>query len=499
MIGIGRRRAGSILAGYGAAAFAWILFSTRIGPSLIASGYDAADSTTWGQVVTFYANGLARNSTLAKWEMVRPAVVAALAVHAALLFTVIRWTRSAEASARGPEGWCGRAATIVLLLASLAFLVLTALFGSIQDYTLFRDIWREILRGHDPWFMVPGGPRDVYPLNAYGPFFNILAIPTIWHPLGPKLVFAAAYCFFIAHLVLVVGGRTLPPWVRLTAALWFFSPYPVVEIALMGHFDVLVALLAIAAIETRARERWGASAGWLASAVLLKYYPGVLAPFLALDRGRVRWRYVVASGGLSLTGLGVAWLIWGSSVGRPLWLAVERQSMFLSIFRFLRGTHSPVGRDTLGFTPDEYATPLMLIALYKAWQWSRRNEVSPRAAATLAAATTLSLYKVGFPQYYMILFLGAADWFVSEFATIRHRLPLVAAYVGVFGWIGWFDQLIVRRDPAPLDDWVGLPTFILMVSLIAATILESRRPISNIAVPAAEGEKGTELLPRNRA
>ncbi|WP_165064657.1 glycosyltransferase 87 family protein [Paludisphaera rhizosphaerae] len=475
MIGIGWRRAGLIVACYGAAAFAWFLFSTRLGPSLVASGYDAAEATAWGRLVTFYASGLARDATLAKWEMVRPAVVAALAIHALLLFTVIQWTRNAEPSTTSPEGWCGRAATIAVLLASFVLLVLTALFGSIQDYTLFRDIWREVLRGHDPWFMVPGGPRDVYPLNAYGPFFNVLAVPTIWHPLGPKLLFAAAYCFFVAHLLLVVGRRTLPSWVRLAAALWFFSPYPVVELALMGHFDVLVALLAIAAIEARARDRWRASAGWLASAVLLKYYPGVLAPFLALDRGRVRWRYLAASGGLSLAGLGIAWLIWGNSVGRPLWLAVERQSMFLSIFRFLRGPYSPVGHETLVFTTDEYATPLMLFALYQAWQWSRRNEVSPRAACTLAAATTLALYKVGFPQYYMLLFLAAADWFVREYATIRRRLPLAAAYLGLFSWIGWFDQLIVRRDPAPLDDWVGVPTFILMVSLIAATIVETRK------------------------
>jgi hypothetical protein len=425
--------------------------------------------------VKVFADGLARDATLAKWETARPVVVATLAIHAVFVLTTLRWVRNAEQAANSPEGWAGKAAPVVVIVASLGFLFLTAILGSIQDYTLFRDIWREVLSGHDPWFMVPGGPRGMYPLNAYGPLFNVLALPTLWHEWAPKLIFAAAYWFFVAHLVLVVGRRTLPPWARFATAVWFCGPYPVVELAFMGHFDVLVALLAVAAIEARARDRWRSSAGWLASGILLKYYPAVLAPFLALDRGRVRVRYLATAGGLCLGGLGIAWLIWGSSFVRPFWLAVERQSMFLSIFRVLRGPYSPIGRDTLVFSPDEYATPLMLFALYKAWQWSRRGAIAPRASCSLAAAITLALYKVGFPQYYMLLFLSVPNWLVREFPSLRRRLPLAAAYVAAFGWIGWFDMVIVRRDPSGLDDWVGLPTFVLMSLLIAAIIAAAPR------------------------
>jgi len=470
MMGIGWRRAALVAACYAATAAAWLAFSPGMGASLVLAGYDAGGATAWGRLVGVFTTGISREAALAKWEMSRAAVVAGLAIHAVFLLTVMRWSREAERDATGLGRWCDRATTLIVLVASLGFLVLTGLFGSIQDYTLFRDIWREVLRGHDPWYMVPGGPRDAYPLNAYGPLFNVLALPTLWHPLGPKLIFAAAYWFFVAHLVLVVGRRTLPPWGRLAAAVWFSSPYPVIEIANMGHFDVLVTLLAIAAIEARVRDRWTASAGWLASGVLLKYYPGVLAPFLALDGRRIRARYLATTAGLGLLGLGIAWLIWGSSVGRPLWLAVERQSAYISIFRFLRGRYSPIGRDTLVFSPDEYATPLMLFALYKGWQWSRRNGVAPRAACTLAATITLALYKVGFPQYYMLLYLTAASWLVREYAAIRRPLLVAAAYVGVFCWVSWFDLLIVRREPSPIDEWAGVPMFALMVALIAAIV-----------------------------
>ncbi|AMV39968.1 hypothetical protein [Planctomyces sp. SH-PL62] len=261
----------------------------------------------------------------------------------------------------------------------------------------------------------------------------------------------------------------------LALAVWFANPFAWVEIALFGHFDVLVALSCIAAAEARLGGRRWASVGWLTSGVLLKFFPGVLAPFLALDRGRIRWRYLAATAGLALGGMAFACGVWGTSALRPIGLAVRRESAYLSIFSFLRGPHSPIGRDTLFFSPDEYAGPVLLFALYQAWSWTRRTGFDPLASCVLAVTTTLALYKVGFPQYYMVLFLLGPYWFVRDRAKLVRRGPLAAAYLACFGWIAWFDVRIARETLSGLTNWVGLPTFALMLALLASVALAGPR------------------------
>jgi hypothetical protein len=467
------RRTAAILIPYTVAVAAWSWFATAIAPGLIA-GSLAGEGATWlDRAVQLIARGRALPVAQQEWRDASSALAAALVVHAALVLAILAWGRREGAAMDGV--WLRRGISGFLIVAGLAFLIATVLAGAVQDYFLYLGIWREVLHGRDPWFLVVGGIGP-FSLNAYGPLYNILALPVLWNPYGPKLIFAAAYWFFVSWLVLDVGGRRgFSAWGRLALALWLASPFAWVEIAYFGHFDVLVALLAVAAAEARLLGRWGASVGWLSAGVLLKYFPGVLAPFLALDRGRVRWRYLAAVAGLSLAGMAAAGASWGPSVLRPLSLAVNRESAHLSIFRYLRGPYSPIGREALFFTTDQYATPLLLFALYRTWSWTRRTGFDPLASCVLAVATTLLLYRVGFPQYYMVLFLLAPYWFVRDFARLAHRGPLATAYVACFAWITWFDVRLAREDYARLVDWVGMPMFALMLAFVVSIALAGPR------------------------
>ena len=60
-------------------------------------------------------------------------------------------------------------------------------------------MWKEIELGHDPWFYA-FGVFGKYPMNAYGPLFNVFAIPELINPLFPKLLFATAYLGFAIWL-----------------------------------------------------------------------------------------------------------------------------------------------------------------------------------------------------------------------------------------------------------------------------------------------------------
>ncbi|MDG3004170.1 hypothetical protein [Paludisphaera mucosa] len=468
MTAIAWRRTAWVLGCCAAALAAWAWFATRIAPGLFATAYAGEGSSPLDRALRLFGGPRPLKDVLGLWEVATPAVAAALIVHAALVLAIGRWGRR-DGAASPRDARLDRATSAVLIVVSLAFLPATVLCGAVQDYYLYQQIWGEVLRGHDPWYLVVGSPMGSYSLNAYGPLYNLLALPTLWNPLGPKLIFAAAYWFFVAWLILGLGRRRgLPAWAGLGLALWFASPFAWVEIAYFGHFDVLVGLLCIAAAEARVQDRWASSAVWLTSGVLLKFFPGVLAPFLALDRGRIRWGYLAAAAGLPLAGMATACAIWGASVFRPITLAVNRESAALSIFRVLRGSYTPIGRDALFFTPDEYATPLLLLALFGAWRWTRRTGFGTLASCVLAVATTLLLYKVGFPQYYMVLFLLAPYWFVRDYATLTHRGWLAAAYAAGFALVAWFDVRIARESVHIMVDWVGLPMFVLMLAFIAA-------------------------------
>ncbi len=482
MTAIHGRRTAAILLVYAVALSIWCWFAASIAPGWIAGALAGEGGPTLGRAVRAFARERPIPAVQQDWRDVSSAIAAALAVHAGLVLAILAWGRR-EGAAGG--AWLRRGTSGFLMVASLLFLVATVLAGAIQDYHLYLQIWREVLGGRDPWFLVLGG-IGAFSLNAYGPLYNVLALPVPWNPYGPKLIFAAAYWFFASWLALGLGGRRgLPAWASPALALWFAGPFAWVEIAYFGHFDVLVALLAVAAAEARLRGRWALSVGWLTAGVLLKFFPGVLAPFLALDRGRIRWRYLAATVGLSLAGMAAAGAYWGPSVLRPLTLAVNRESAHLSIFRYLRGPRSPIERDTLFFSPDQYATPLLLLALYYAWSWTRRTGFDPLASCVLAVATTLLLYKVGFPQYYMVLYLLAPYWLLRDFARIAFRGPLTAAYLACFAWSSWFDVRLAREDAALLIDGVGVPTFALMLAFVAwVAIAGPREPLEAPRGPA---------------
>ncbi len=218
-----------------------------------------------------------------------PAVLIAGLLHLALVLLICVHGPSStkqEPQERRLMRWVRPA----LILLSFVYLACALYRGGIQDYYFFIQMWREVQFGHDPWFYAYGA-FGKYPMNAYGPLFNIFALAAWLNPLFPKLLFAAAYLAFANWLILdscKASPRSSLPWPLLV--LWFWMPYCWVEIAEFGHFDVLVGLLCVAAVEARVRQRDVAAGVFLGLGVLLKLMPIVLLPFLVLDGRRLRCR-----------------------------------------------------------------------------------------------------------------------------------------------------------------------------------------------------------------
>jgi hypothetical protein len=447
------RRPWPLLGLYAVLAALWLAFAYGIVPPIIDAAYHGRGPELFNRVfrgrqphpVDHYFQ---------LWNDFATAVLIAAGLHLAFVLLVRRM-----------EGACVRR---LLIGFAAVFLAVTVLAGARHDYVADLEIWSVVLRGDDPWWLIPG--KGV-PLHAYGPLFNALALPAALNPLLPKLLFASAYLAAVAWFV----GRSGLSWTGVIA--WLANPYVWVEVAYFGHWDVLVAVVCVAAVHERSRGRDVASGGWLAAGILLKYLPVVILPFLVVEGRRVRWRLVFTTMLVTAAGLGLSGLIWGPSTFRPLIYGAARDSTLLSIFRFLRGSYSPLGRSA-----DALATPCLALAglAVFAWWWARRG--GPAAGSTLAVMVTLLFYLVGFPQYQVVSLMLLSYWVVAERRAGRD--PFLVGTLGLFfGWLGLFDVFYAAvggvLHPGDRFAWVeevvGLPTFVLGGLLLVAVARAAAR------------------------
>ena len=413
------------------------------------------------------------------WDAFAGAALIAGALHLAVVLAVVRLARRNEAEGPGERGGIGtRTARLVVGFAA-AFLAVTLLSGPRHDYVADLEIWDVVLRGGDPWWL-----REVVniPLNAYGPLFNAMA-PLAWvNPMAPKLLFASAYLAFLIWLVEGCGARRefagLP---RFGLVAWFVNPFPWVEVAWFGHFDILVAVACVAAVHARARGRDVSSGASLAAGILLKYLPVVILPSLTLDGRRLRPRLLLAAIVPVALGLGLSVLIWGPSTTRPLTFAATRGSNLLSIFRFLRGAYSPLRLAWDAPDVDFLALPCLATAGVSMFAWCGWRRIEPATSALLAVLTTLLFYRVGFVQYQMVPFLLASYRFATGRGGPGGDRFLAAAAGIYFGWLAIFDAyyasfggVVHPGDPwAWVEEVAGLPTFLAGCLLIAGLIRDA--------------------------
>ena len=120
----------------------------------------------------------------------------------------------------------------------------------------------------------------------------------------------------------------------------------------------------------------------------------------------------------------------------------------------------------------------MGLALLWVWDLVRRLRIEPTPAAVLAVLITLMFYQVGFAQYQMVLFVLASYWMISSWGATRETIPIWIALACYFGWLSAFDVMLLRfiDDQIWMQEWIGLPTFLLGCLLMACIV----RAVSNL-------------------
>jgi len=331
----------------------------------------------------------------------------------------------------------------ILCTFSAAFLALTALswasYWAHGDYWGYLEEWTAILGGHEPW---PDAAHRQYPFNSYGPLFNVLA-PLVWiTPLTNKLLFAFSYVVYVIWLIKDFAPRRglaafSWPWLGLLLV----NPFPWVEIAYFGYFDVLVGLACVAAVHSLIGKRDGASGTYLALGILLKYMPIVILPFLVFSGRRFHFRLLGFCIGVVICGLVVSVLIWGTSTFSPLTFVATRELSW-SIYNVLASAHSPLylfwdppKLDTL----DWLEKPFLVTAGFGVFAWCMFRRTGPALSAALAVLVTLLFYRTGFINYQMVPFLLISYWAVCEWQQLEEHYILATLVGGYFAVLAIFE------------------------------------------------------------
>ena len=349
----------------------------------------------------------------------------------------------------------------VLPAAAIVAIVITTTVatGILHDHRAYGAQWMAVLEGL--W----------HPTNAYGPLHNAFAGLFAIHPLLPKIAFAGLALVCAAVLLWKGMASRVTGTGRIVCLAFLLNPVVIVSTYVYGQNDVVAAALVLLALVARSSNRPLGAGVLLGLASLAKLYPLMLAPFLALEAGRVlRLRVIAAAVGTLAVGMAAAVSIWGMDALGPIAFGSGREAKMLSILRFLTCYPGLVGgEEGLGMLLDSNtlvvlaAAGLTFAALYllgSTW----------RAGSVIGLLAVLAAYKVGHPQFY-VTWLVLLTWLLLDDRAgperrVAVRVMPVAALVALFQVL-----YVVGAVTEGVRCWASVPFTLTLLASLGMSLL----------------------------
>ncbi len=416
----------SLIAIYASVCILWIGFAKGVAPNIITDAYNEQTLSVLNWAFQGHRS-LPIGHYLDLWSEITIAVLIATILHLVIVLFIVG-SEHKDPLLLDNSSKPNSRTNFVLIVFSAAFLGLTALSPTRGDYPAYLREWKAVLGGHDPWLDTG---------NAYGPLFNMLSLLVRINPRANKLFFAFSCLVYLIWLVKDFAprrGLVALSWPL--SGLWLLNPFPWVEIAYFGYFDVLVALACVAAVHNVNRGKDGISGTYLALGILLKYMPIVILPFLVFGERRPHFRLFSFCVVVFVFGLIVSVLIWGMSTFLPIGLAATRHSHW-SIYDALAATNSiRFLSDSSNLDPFVWLErPLLVTTALGMFVLCVLRQTGPALSAVLAVSVTLLFYRAGYINYQMVPYLLILYWVFSERPQLH---PVLVALLG-----GYFDLLAI--------------------------------------------------------
>lgn len=354
-----------------------------------------------------------------------------------------------------------------LFFSSFILTVLIIAFSNNSfDYKQYEVQWQYFLESGNPWR---------WGSNTYGPLHGMFAyVHSIWVK-APRMIFSLTFLFasYLLAKELLKDSKLELSQKKLFIFLLLLNPLYWIFSVVFGCNDAFVAGLTLFSILLYRNNKYLTSALFLSLAILMKFIPIIIIPFLAFYQNRIRWRFSIASISITLIGFYISYLKWGGMVFHPFRVSAEREAKLLSIFRYIDGDFSILpalsNHQTDLISTQIIAYGLILI-FFMYLLTNSRNQLT---AIALALTFLLTFYKVGHFQFYMslelILFLLIAD-------LGKEGFHYQAAIKVLFFFIIWFGLLTISfaategyyKNFEFLREIISLPQFTVSLILILA-------------------------------
>ena len=344
----------------------------------------------------------------------------------------------------------------VVYLISIMLTTLALFIPRRQDYVYYIEHWRIIREGNDPYINTDNAYGIVYNYFAYIDFSEIISLP--------RALFVIAY--LIASFIIYKSSKKLKlpsssRWILLFVL--FLNPLLLFYCLKYGSNDLFLSGLVIMAFYLLEKKYLIWAGITFGLSIGFKFTPVFIVPFFFLVKNKLNWRFITSLGVSVVLIFLIGYLHWGETIFEPFKFGSARESKVFSFFRFIRGSLSPFQVNL-----DGYSTYLVLLSALSCFFFYVKYKLDKYLMALLTFSCVLLFYKVGHPQFYILLLLLTVFTFVMNHDLIIKSKALLISTILFWSWIFFFTILYdytygFSEKVHIIRDFLGLPTAIIHI------------------------------------
>lgn len=341
-----------------------------------------------------------------------------------------------------------------------------------HDYGLYFRHWDLVLNGGDPW-------QKMGAANAYGPIYNLFAWLYAIDKQLPKMVFVTSWLFISIYTFIKFEKLNVTFFQKMVFfVFWFLNPFFIVATVFYGFNDSFVALLVFTGLLIALRYKDHiASVIFITFGVLTKMYPLFLIPFLTRDKKTIL-RNIGVFLVIFFAVYFLTYVVWGGSFLNAFGKANGRDPTLFSIMRFVDGAYFPssfLAEIIVGLT-----NLFILIGVGYVFYLFKKGRIDQATAFLAGFTMLLTFYKAGQQQFYLTFFAIFAVWVLHEFKKDRPNVDAFYAVLLLGLWMATMAGVVypttyMTGEYEWIRDVIGLPTFILQVSILYLLLRPANR------------------------
>ncbi|MBN1292857.1 MAG: DUF2029 domain-containing protein [Candidatus Latescibacteria bacterium] len=380
---------------------------------------------------------------------------------------------------------CGKQWIQVLFVIAFITAVLYCIFRpAVQDYIAYSLHWSHILSGGDPW--VGTAEMNMYGHNAYGPLYILFVLPFSIDQKLPRIIFTIIWFALAYWLIKKIynSGKIQNKTKIILTLILILSPFLWLRTVHFGQFDIILAALSLWSIDTKQQNKSILSGILITLAIALKYYPIVFVPFIFFSERKPDFKFFFTFVVTSAVIFATTYLIWGDTFIMAIKYASARPSKMLSIFRFLRGTYSPLKIITGIHNVDRLSTLTIMISGFIIFIIYIRNKIDLITGSVIAINVTLLFYKVGHQQFHVLLYVLLVYWMLNKGVSDKLTFKAIMIYmlfINIYD-IGYVSLSWYKFHWSFVREICGLFSFVIMSFLLYVLLYKQTNITSAIIV-----------------